>query len=205
MVRHAVMVIGFLSTLFLALLAYPQDKKSTEDLRGNIVGENVYNNPALGLKIMLPGTWELLPRRTTQSTTPSNCRGPLCGHPEIDVTITTKGDSSPTFKIFLSGYKLSLPYQNRDRYPLSKFSEVMMEGSLEGSGLAPIGTQTAIQLDGNPAFRLLAGKPGENVASIFGYVFDDNGYICLLVGSVSGSPHDLQSAIETMKLRTVTH
>ena len=81
----------------------------------------------------------------------------------------------------------------------------MMAGSLGGSDLVPIVAQTAIQLDGKPAYRLLAGKPGENVARIFGYVSEANGYVFLLVASAKASPRDLQAAIEAMRLGAMTH
>jgi len=75
-----------------------------------------------------------------------------------------------------------------------------------GSSLAPIGTQSAIQLDGKPAFRLLAGKPGERSPKIIGYVSEANGYLLMLVlASPTSSPEALQSAIESMKLGASIH
>jgi hypothetical protein len=171
----------FVLCIFLTVLAYPQDEKSAkeEPTRGRLEGGNVYYNPALGMKISLPGTWELLPQRATKSHPHSDCRGPLCGDPDIDVGIATKAASSPAYRVFLAGYKLSPQYLDRNRNPLSRFAEIMMAGSLGGSDLVPMGTQTAIQLDGKQAFRLLAGKRGDNVARTFGYVSEDNTYLFL--------------------------
>jgi len=188
------------------LLAYPQDKQLAQDLKGSVVGDNVYVNAALGMKITLPGTWELLPPESTPSHPPSDCDGPLCGNPEINLILQTKPDSSPAYRVYLSGYKLSPQYLNRNRNPLGKFAEVMLAGSMGGSGLVPIGAQSLIQLDGKPAYRLLAGKPGEIVPKIIGYVSEANGYVFMLVlAARNSSPQALQSAIEATKFNTLAH
>jgi hypothetical protein len=191
----------FLFCLSLTVFAYSEGRSSTEhDLNGNVVAENVYVNPALGMKITLGGKWDLLPPDSRQSSPPSDCRGPLCGNPEIDLILQTKASSMPAYRIYLAGYKLPPQYQNRERYPLNKLAEAMLAGSLGGSGLVPIGTQSPIQIDGKQAYRLLTGNPGEKVPKVIGYVSESNEYVftLVLVGRNSNL-QPLQSAIESMK------
>ena len=75
----------------------------------------MYVNAALGMTITLPGTWELGRAVPTQSKPPSDCSGPLCGNPEINLILRTKSDSTPAARVRLAGYKLSGPYLNRSR------------------------------------------------------------------------------------------
>jgi len=192
----------------LTLFAYPQDKQSARnDLTGKIVGGNVYINSALSMKITLPGVWDLLPSEPRPSHPVSDCQGPLCGNPEISLTLQTEAASSPAYTVYLSGYKLSGQYLNRDRNPLSKFAETMLAGSLSGSDLVPIGTQSAIQLDGKPAYRLLVRKPGETLPRIIGYVSEANGYVFLLIIAAARNSimQPLQSAIEATKFGRLAH
>lgn len=191
--------------LFSALLAYPQDRQTISDPRGRLVGQNIYENPALGLTITLPGSWLLLAEKSSDSHHDDpNCSGPLCGNPEIDVAIQTKPGSEPLYKLYLAGFKLSAAYLNRNRYPLKWFAEMMLEGSM-GSELVPVEKQTAIQLDGRSAFRLLMGRPGEKTAIVIGYVSEANGYVFLLVGATPTNPQALQGAIEALKFQSKNH
>gem|GEM_PF-1449864 len=198
--KYVRIVIGLVVSALLVPPGYAQDNPPLESLRGNIVHGNIYRNRALGMTIALPGTLELQPGEGHKSAPHSDCRGPLCGNPEIDVTIATTPGSIPAYRIFLAGYKLKTSYLDRKRYPLGKLAEVMMTGSLGGSGLVPMGAQTAVHLDGKEGYRLFAGRPGENVVRAFGYVSESNGYIFLLVGSAL-EPTALESAIEAMALR----
>jgi hypothetical protein len=169
------------------------------------VGQNIYENPALGLTITLPGSWLVLAEKSSDSHPDnSDCRGPLCGNPEIDVAIQTKPGSDPGYKLYFLGYKLSATYLNRNRYPLKWFAGMMLQGSL-GGDLVPIEKQTATQLDGRPAYRLLAAGPGETTARVLGYVSEANGYVFLLVGAAPTNPQALQSAIEALRLQSANH
>jgi hypothetical protein len=162
----------------------------------------VYVNAALGMRITLPGTWELGRAIPTQSKTPSDCSGALCGNPEINVILRTKAASTPAAMVRLAGYKLSAPYLNRSRHPLSEFADIMLEGSMRSSSdLVPIGGRSTIKLDGRSAYRLAAGMQGETVPKIVAYVSETNGYVFMLVLSVRDSnPQVFQSAIEAMNL-----
>jgi len=203
---RARLFLGLLFCTSLTVIAHPQGKHSADDLKGNIVGDKMYVNPALGMKITLPGTWDLLPPDSPQSRPPVDCRGPLCGNPEINLILQTKTGSSPEYRVYLSGYRLAPPYLNQDRYPLNKFAEVMLAGSLGGSGLVPIGTQSAIEIDGKRAYRLLTGKPGETVPKIIGYVSEANEYVFMLVlVARSASPQPLRSAVEAMTFGASAH
>jgi len=164
------------------------------------MGGNVYVNAARAMTIVLPGTWELGRAVPTQSKPPSDCRGPLCGNPEINLILRTK-DSTPAARVRLAGYKLPAPYLNRSRHRLSEFADIMLEGSMRsGSDLVPIGGRSALTLDGKSAYRQTAGMKGETVPRIIGYVSEANGYVFMLVLSVrDSSPQAVQSAIEAMK------
>jgi hypothetical protein len=192
----------FLLCMCLTQLGHAQQNEPTSDLQGSLVGGNVYVNAALGITITLPGTWELGRAVPTQSEPPSDCSGPLCGNPEINLILRTKGDSTPAARVRLAGYKLSGPYLNRSRHPLSEFADIMLEGSMRsGSDLVPIGGRSAIKLDGESAYRQAAGMQGETAPKIIGYVSEANGYLFMLVLSVrDSSPQALQSPIEAMKL-----
>jgi hypothetical protein len=205
MLRRIRVCLLTLFCLLSTLPSYPQSKAAGPDLGGRLIGQNVYENSALGLTIPLPGSWVLLAERSSDShhDDPS-CSGPLCGNPEIDVSIQTAPGSDPGYKLSLIGFKLSAPYLNRNRYPLKWFAGIMMEGSM-GSELAPVEKQTAIQLDGRPAFRLLMGRPREKTAIVIGYVSEANGYVFLMVGATPTHPQVLQSAIEALKLQSANH
>jgi hypothetical protein len=177
------------------LLALAADQPSSIDLRGSVSEGHIYRNTTLGMTIMLPGEWLLLPLRPFSNSV-ANCQGPLC-HSAMRATLEMKSEN-PKYKVDILAFKLS-PL-DQAHYPLSKLAEVMMVGSMGGSNLIPIGIQTFLRLDGKPAYRLLAGPDGK-VAKVIGYVAEANGYIFLLVGSAhQSSIDDLQSAIENMKL-----
>ena len=196
-------VLSFLVALFCllsSLLAHAQNKQPSPDQQGRIVGENIYENLALGLTITLPGSWRLPPNSATLSDPDPTCTGPLCGNPEINVAIESKPESDSHYKIYLAGYRLPAQYLNRNRYPLKWFAGIMMADSL-GKDLVPIEKQTAIQLDGRPAHRLLVAHPGETTPRVLGYVSEANGYVFLLVGAAPMNPQVLRSAIEALKLQ----
>jgi hypothetical protein len=80
----------------------------------------------------------------------------------------------------------------------------MLKGSMNGSGLMPMGPQEAIRLDSRLAYRQLAGHPGEQqVARAIGYVTDTNGYVFLLVLATPSNPEPLKDAIEKMSLHSM--
>lgn len=169
---------AFLATWCLLVIApsLAQNKQPTADLRGSISGQNTYSNPALGMTINLPGQWQESEEQTETPHDP-NCTGPLCGSPDINAALETKAGGNPSYKLYLSGWKLAPEYMNRSRYPLKWFAKIMMEGSLGGSGLVPFGEQTAIQFSRKPAYRLLAARPGDASPRILGYVSEAHGYV----------------------------
>ena len=191
----------------LAFVAQTPDSKDVPERKGSIEGGNTYHNSTLQMKISLPGAWHVF-NRTMYSTPESKqkekkmverrnratCQGPLCGDPEIDVALQT--DTPFVHAIFLTAYKLSLEYQNRQRHPLKEFAESMW-GSL-GDGWVPEGELTAIRLDGRLAYRLIIHSKRTTTAKGFAYVADSNGRIFLLLGTAMSEPEKLQSAIENM-------
>jgi hypothetical protein len=187
-------------------MSFAQDSSShdAQGLQGSITQDHIYKNAALAMTVILPGVWELIPGNESKGPSDPSCRGPLCGAPEIDVTLETKTPSSTRYRVFLAGYKLAPLYQDRQRYPLQRFAEVMLKGSMNRSGLMPMGPQEAIRLDGRLAYRQLAGHPGEQqVARAIGYVTDTNGYVFLLVLATPSNPEPLKDAIEKMSLHSM--
>jgi len=171
---------------------------------GFIEGGNTYVNHVLGLRISLAGKWHLMPpdkyaksAPNGQASTDSACHGPLCGKPEIHEALET--DSRPGQAIFLDGYKLQAEYLDRERYPLRKFAEVMMQGSLAGSDWVPIGAMEQAQLAGHAAYRLLVYDPSKPQKKGFGFVFESNGYMCLLIGTDVTLSQSLLPAVADMK------
>lgn len=132
-----------LLAVVLAVAAVAQPEQNSYRPAGRIEGFNTYINPVLGLRITVPGKWRLMvPNKyakyapQTQPPADSACRGPFC-KPEVDEALET--DSLPVQSLFLNGYKLQPEYLNRQRYPLSRFAEAMMQGSLAKSEWVPIG------------------------------------------------------------------
>jgi hypothetical protein len=87
--KHARTLIVILGSALLVPYVYAQYNPSTEDPGGSIVRGNTYENPALGMTIAIPGALSLQPGEGHKPAPHSDCRGPLCGNPEIDVTIAT--------------------------------------------------------------------------------------------------------------------
>jgi hypothetical protein len=190
--------------LLLTALAIAQSKGNASEPVGRVEGDNTYVNQVLGLRVSLPGgKWHLMePSKYSQSapnaesSTDSPCRGPLCGKPAIDEALET--DSIPVQSLFLNGYKLQPEYLNRQRYPLKKFAEAMMQGSLAGSDWVPAGDMSHAKIAGHEAYRLLVYDPSKPRKKGFGFVFESNGYVCVLVGTDVTPLQDLLPAVEGM-------
>jgi len=203
-----------ISTVLLLLLsavaAAAQSKEQLSPLLGSLEGTNIYVNRALGLRVTLPsksGKWHLMPPNkytqnapTAPSAVDSGCRGPLCGKPEIDAALET--ESTPVQTLFLSCYRLQPEYLNRQQYPLRKFAEVMLQGSLAGSDWVSQGLMTAAQLGGHQAYRLLVHDPSRPMKKGFGFVFESNSYMCLLVGTDITARQDLLPTVEAASTNT---
>jgi hypothetical protein len=165
---------------------------------GDTVDGGTYKNPELGISIGLPGRWELT--RSERTAPDSNaqvpgCDGPLCGHPQIIVSLNSTSETTQT--ISMIAYRLSTPYLNRKRYPLKWYAEGMTKGSLGGSTWIQNGDLTSISLGGKPAYRLLVHHQTSTQVG-FGYVAESNGYMFLLIGTAASDAEGLQSAIEGM-------
>jgi hypothetical protein len=165
----------------------------------------------LGLTLALPAEWQFFEKdqqremglHPTEPGSNPDCLGPLC-HPTIDVALISRQGTPPVGSIFISGYRLPSQYQDRQRYPLEKFAEAMMKGSMGASGWMPIGDMTAITLGSQHAYRMLAHKLtlGYDMKGL-GYVAESNGYVFLMVATAAPSASAaqlLQSAIENMSL-----
>ncbi len=203
--------------LAVAVFGSGQRKESAPEAQGSIVNENTYDNPALGMRIQLPGAWQFFDKEMQRragvkiigTEQDSTCQEPFCGNPEINVALISRTQAAPVGNgaVFLAGYKLSSRYLNRRLYPLKTFAQMMTTSALGSSGLAPIGGLTSIRLDGRPAYRLLVRDANVNAIKGCGYVGESNGYIFLLIGTASSSQQasNLRSALENMKLITPTN
>jgi hypothetical protein len=187
-----------------AVSTIAQSKGNSSQPAGSIEGDNTYINHVLGLRVSLPGKWHLMaPTKYAESgpnaepSSDSQCRGPLCGKPEIDEALET--DSIPVQTLFLNGYKVQQEYLNRERYPLKRFAEAMMQGSLAGSDWVPVGGMSQVQVAGHEAYRLLVHDPSKPGKKGFGFVFESNGYMCVLVGTDVTPSQNLLPAVEGMR------
>ena len=192
-----------LLTVYAAAIVAPQSKETPHNPAGSIEGGNKYVNPVLALRVTLPGKWRLMtPAKyaqngpTAEPAPDSGCRVPLCGKPDIDAALETV--SIPEQTLFLNAYKLQPEYLNRQRYPLSRFAEVMMQGSLAGSDWVPVGGMSQVQIAGRQAYRLLVHDPSKPRKNGFGLVFESNGYVCLLVGTDITAAQNLLPAVQDM-------
>jgi hypothetical protein len=186
------------------------DTKDMPENKGSISQENTYTNPTLGLTLVLPGAWHFFDR--TMYTTPqqkqeeeeaekkalANCQGPLCGHGEIDVALQSPMTQPPKMAVYLTAYKLSAEYQNRERHPLRKFAVIMGVGSM-GPNWVSEGELTAVQLGGKPAYRLIVHNKETATARGFLYVADSNGRVFMLLAVAMSDPEKLQMAVEHLK------
>jgi hypothetical protein len=193
--------------MLLAVFAMPtiaQSKGNSSKPASGIEGSNTYINPVLELRVSLPGKWHLMPPTKYAASAPNaeppsdpQCRGPLCGKPEINEALET--DSLPVQSLFLTAYKIPPEYLNRERYPLKRFAETMLQGSLAGSDWVPVGSMSQVQVAGHEAYRLLVDDPSKPGKKGFGFVFESNGYMCLLVGSDVTPSQNLLPAINGMR------
>lgn len=186
------------------------DPKELPANKGNLVGQNLYYNPALGMSLSLPGAWQFFDR--TAYSTPeqkqhekemfekarATCQGALCGPVEIDVSLQSPWGGPPKYAIYLSAHKLASEYQDRSLHPLRKFAEVMSLGSL-GNNWIPDGELTSIDLGGRPAYRLIVHNSHTTAAKGFLYVADSNGQVFMLLGVAMSEPATLQSALEGLR------
>ncbi len=198
---------------------------STPDLKGSLSGANLYTNPALSMTLQLTGEWQIMDEETRrmaegrddedeaakqerEAKRRSECTGPLCGTPEIDVALITQPkEPVAVSSIFMVGFKLTPQYLDRERYPLKSFADIMIPGSLGGTGLEPADSLAAIQLGERPAYRSLVREPGAEMPKEVGYVVESNGYMVLLVGSVANAVDlaKLLAAIENVKFEKTSN
>ncbi|HSS98487.1 MAG TPA: hypothetical protein VLK33_15730, partial [Terriglobales bacterium] len=125
---------------------------------------------------------------------------PLCGAPDINAVLETKPGQNERYRLYLSGWKLSTQYLNRNRYPLDWFAGIMLEGSVS-PGLVPLEKHKSIRLDGKTGFRLIMVQRGEQKPRVIGYVSESHGYVFLLVSPTPVNPEIMENAIEAMKLQ----
>ena len=201
----------FFAAYLAILLALPSQLPDPKELpvnKGSIVGQNTYHNPALSMTINLPGEWHLFDRRVDMSTESkqkdkemleharATCKGPLC-ETVIDVALRSPSAPPQVYAIYLTAFRLTTEYQNRQRYPLRGLAENLTLESLVNEWAAD-GPLTEIQLGGKPAYRL--NVHFERVATVKGfmYVADSNGQVFMLLGVALSEPEKLQSAIEHM-------
>ncbi len=194
----------------IALYSQNPDPKELPANKGNLVGQNLYYNPALRLGLWLPGAWQFFDR--TAYSTPEQkqhekemlekarvtCQGTLCGPVEIDVSLQSPSGGPPKYAIYLSAHKLAPEYQDRILHPLRKFEEVMSLGSL-GNNWISDGELTSINLGGRPAYRLVVHNSHTTTAKGFLYVADSNGQVFMLLGVAMSEPVPLQSALEGLR------
>jgi hypothetical protein len=193
--RMKTLLLPLLLAVF-AMSTIAQSKGNSSKPAGSIEGNNTYINPILELRVSLPGKWHLMPPTKYAASAPnaespsdSQCRGPLCGKPEIDEALET--DSLPAQSLFLTGYK--------KRYPFRRFAEAMLQGSLAGSDWVPVGSMSQVQVAGHEAYRLLVHDPSKPGKKGFGFMFESNGYMCLLVGTDLTPSQNLLPAINGMR------
>jgi len=177
---------------------------------GTITHANLYENPALGMSIHLEGSWQFFEQEdqermgiaAAKSSRPTNCAGPLCGE-AIKTALITKPSPLPPFgTIFLSAYKLEPKYLDRQKYPLYRFADSMMRGSLPPDQ-TPAEPMTEIKLSGHTVYRQRVKQAGSDAIKNIRYVFDTRGYMVMMVAAAptESSESKVQAAIEKMKLQ----
>src|SRR5882762_1616684 len=144
---------------------------------GTITHGNLYENPALGMSVPLEGSWQFFEQEdqermdvaAAKSGPPPNCAGPLCQE-AIKTALITKPSRLPPFgTIFLSAYKLEPKYLDRQKYPLYKFADSMMRGSLPPDQ-TPAEPMTEIKLSGHSVYRQRVKQAGSDAIKNIGYV-----------------------------------
>jgi hypothetical protein len=186
----------------------PQDLPAN---RGSIIGENTYVNPALKMRVTLPGVWHFFDSATYSADTQkrqdkeaaervrSTCHGALCGHAQIDVTLQAPSlppEVRPQYAIFLVAFELAPEYQNPRL--LRGFAETMTLGSI-GNGWVPDGELVPMELGGRPAYWLAVHSKSTRTAKGYLYVAESNKHVFMLFGTAMSEPPKLALAIEGMK------
>src|SRR5262249_9051239 len=128
------------------------------DLKGHFNNPSVYENPALGLTLGLPGEWQFFEEdlqremgfRRTDPRSNRNCPEPLC-NPDTEWALISKHANPPAAIIFITAYRMPSQYLDQQRYPLEKWAQIMIKGSSGLSGWTPIGEMTAVTLGSQPA------------------------------------------------------
>jgi hypothetical protein len=199
--------------LWLFLVAPPQgvEPKDLPTNKGSIIGENTYVNPALKMRVTLPGVWHIFDRtmystdeqkrkeKEAEERVTSTCRGALCGHAQIDVALQAPSlppAGRPQYAIFLLAYELAPEYQNPRL--LRGFAETMTLGSM-GNQWVPDGELVPMELGGKPAYWLAVHKRNTLTARGCLYVAESNKHVFMLFATAMSEPPKLALAIEAMK------
>jgi TonB family protein len=207
--------------LIIPLLLGPSQISGANNMpenKGSISQESTYTNPTLGLTLVLPGSWRFFDKTTYltaqqkqeeegKKIAAANCQGLLCGNGEIDVALQTmesqplsSATNPPKMAVYLIAYKLAAEYQDRKRYPLGKFAEVMGARSLKAANWVPESEPTVVQLGGKDVYRSIVHAQGNSSEKGFMYVADSNERIFMLLAVAMSDPEQLQAAVERMKI-----
>lgn len=213
---HSRIWLSCLLLLFLPVLPAPMqaqegDAKASTEKRGTILEGHVYSSPPLGMTITLSGTWEFFEQ--DKYSTPeqrerlkkeierarATCQGPLCGEADINASLQWTVQGRPVHGVFVTAFKLSPEYQNRERHPLVWFARTML-ASTTNSGWVSESELTPIRLDGKPAYRLIMHNAKTPTAKGLAFVGDSNGFVFMLVATALRDADQLQTELEGMKL-----
>ena len=139
-----------------------------------------------------------------EAKTHSLCMEPLCETPEnIQVGLITQMDQAPSV-IFILGFKLAPEYLDREQHPLKSFADMILRNFGKTPGQFTADGPTALELGGQPAYRLLvraAGAETSQEAAV--YIVESNGYLLLMVAVASPASDlpKLQAEIEGVQFK----
>jgi hypothetical protein len=188
--------LAVLAVFAFAPILLGQSGVSTRSVNGG-----AYVNSSLGLTITLSGPWEIKETDHQPSAKPKvvpGCQGPLCGDPEINVSLLSKPGTAQVGALFLAAWKV-----DPGRYKLRNIAELMTKGSM-GPEWTAVGNLTPTQLDGRPAYRLIAHRlvgPGYDQRA-FSYAVIVNGYALMILSTSGPAPESatlMQSMVESLK------
>jgi hypothetical protein len=167
-------------------------------------------NPALGISIVLPGSWNFMEidaysspeqkarAKAESETMRAHCSGPLCGEADIKEALQTANGGHPVLAIFLTAFKLSPEFRDRQSHPLFEFAQIMTSSAADNGWIVDENLMP-VRLSGRHAYRLLVHNATRPDAKGVMYVADSNGFVFMLVATATQRFEDLASAVENLK------
>jgi hypothetical protein len=92
--------------------------------------------------------------KAESETIRAHCSGPLCGEADIKEALQTANGGHPVLAIFLTAFKLSPEFRDRQSHPLLEFAQIMTSSAPDNGWIVDENLMP-VRLSGRHAYRLL--------------------------------------------------